>query len=80
MVVTCKFAALTRGGYRRLTQTIAGALLHTSGTERGGVVAELTEVYMKIQTAVGIGLRRLAPKSDNCGGRRATSGAFSEAA
>jgi hypothetical protein len=28
MVVTCKFAALTRGGYRRLTQTIAGALLH----------------------------------------------------
>jgi hypothetical protein len=78
MVVTCKFAALTRGGYRRLTQTIAGALLHTSGTERGGVVAELTEMY--IRTAVGIGLRRLAPKSDNCGGRRATSGAFSEAA
>jgi hypothetical protein len=28
MVVTCKFAAFARGGYRRLTQTIAGALLH----------------------------------------------------
>jgi len=80
MVVTCKFAALTRGGYRRLTQTIAGALYTRSGTERGGVVAELTEVHIKIRTAVGIGLRRLAPKSDNCGARRATSGSISEAA
>jgi hypothetical protein len=43
-------------------------------------VAELTEVHIKIRTAVGIGLRRLDPKSDNYGARRATSGAFSGAA